>query len=56
MKLPYGTADFHKIRTQGYFYVDKTRYLEQLEQRAEKAEEKTERLEAKLRELGVFPG
>lgn len=31
MKLPYGTANFAKIREQGYFYVDKTRYIEVLE-------------------------
>jgi len=35
MKLPYGTADFRKIRTEGYFYVDKTRYIRLLEERAE---------------------
>ena len=31
MKLPYGNANFESLRTEGYFYVDKTRYLEQLE-------------------------
>lgn len=31
MKLPYGMADFQRIRTEGYYYVDKTRYLEILE-------------------------
>ncbi len=31
MKFPYGTSDFAKIRTEGYFYVDKTRYIEVLE-------------------------
>ncbi len=31
MKLPYGTANFETIRTEDYFYVDKTRYIEQLE-------------------------
>lgn len=31
MKLPYGEANFEKIRTEGYFYVDKTRYIELLE-------------------------
>ncbi len=31
MKLIYGEANFHKIRTGGYWYVDKTRYLELLE-------------------------
>ena len=35
MKLPYGNANFEKIRTEGYFYVDKTRYIELLEQRPE---------------------
>ena len=35
MKLPYGHANFEKIRTERYFYVDKTRYLEMLEQRPE---------------------
>lgn len=28
MKLPYGIANFETIRTEGCFYVDKTRYLE----------------------------
>ena len=31
MKFPYGIANFEKIRSEGYFYVDKTRYIEQLE-------------------------
>ena len=31
MKLPYGIANFEKIRTEDYFYVDKTRYIEILE-------------------------
>ena len=31
MKLPYGQANFATIRTEGYYYVDKTRYLEVLE-------------------------
>lgn len=35
MKLPYGIANFEKIRTEGYFYVDKTRYIELLEERPE---------------------
>ena len=35
MKLPYGNAKFEKIRTEGYWYADKTRYIELLEQRPE---------------------
>ena len=31
MKLPYGEASFEKIRTKGYYYIDKTRYIERLE-------------------------
>lgn len=31
MKFPYGNANFEKIRTEGYFYVDKTQYIEVLE-------------------------
>jgi hypothetical protein len=31
LKLPYGIADFHKLRTKHFFYVDKTRYIEKLE-------------------------
>lgn len=37
MKLPYGIANFEALRTEGYFYVDKTPYLERLEQRPEKS-------------------
>ena len=29
-KLPVGLQDFRKLRTQGYLYVDKTRYLYEL--------------------------
>ena len=32
MKVPYGEADFYKIRTSGYIYIDKTNYLEKLEE------------------------
>ena len=31
MKRPYGEASFEKIRTKGYYYIDKTRYIELLE-------------------------
>lgn len=31
MKLPYGIANFETIRTENYFYVDKTQYIEYLE-------------------------
>ncbi len=31
MKLMYGEANFHTLRTEGAFYVDKTRYIELLE-------------------------
>lgn len=30
-KLPYGESDFQKLREQGFVYVDKTKYIEQLE-------------------------
>jgi hypothetical protein len=31
LKLPYGISDFNDIRTEHFFYVDKTRYIEKLE-------------------------
>ncbi len=36
MKLPYGLSNFAELRTEGYYYVDKTRYIELLEAAAEK--------------------
>ena len=33
LKIPYGIADFKRIRTEGWYYVDKTMYLAQLEER-----------------------
>ena len=33
LKIPYGIADFKRIRNEGWYYVDKTRYLAQLEGR-----------------------
>ncbi|AZR74763.1 AAA family ATPase [Anoxybacter fermentans] len=32
LKLPYGISDFEVIRKEGYLYVDKTKYIEQLEE------------------------
>lgn len=32
LKVPYGEVDFKKIRTEGYIYIDKTMYIEKLEQ------------------------
>ena len=32
MKLPYGISDFNKLRTDRFLYVDKTAYIEKLEQ------------------------
>ncbi|MEA3642955.1 MAG: AAA family ATPase, partial [Lamprobacter sp.] len=31
MKFPYGTADFHKIITDGYYYADRTERIRTLE-------------------------
>lgn len=36
LKLPYGLSNFKEIRTEGYYYVDKTRYIELLESLPEK--------------------
>ncbi len=32
MKIPYGLSNFKDILTEGYLYIDKTRYIEKLEQ------------------------
>ena len=32
MKVPYGEVDFKAIRTEGYIYIDKTMYIDKLEQ------------------------
>ena len=34
-KLPYGISNYEKIIEDGYYYVDKTKYIEQLENLAE---------------------
>ncbi len=31
LKIPYGKSDYRKIKEEGYYYVDKTMYLEKLE-------------------------
>ena len=33
LKMPYGIADFKRIRNEGWYYVDKTEYLAKLEER-----------------------
>jgi hypothetical protein len=33
LKIPYGVTDFKRVRTEGYYYVDKTRYLARMEAR-----------------------
>jgi hypothetical protein len=30
-RLPYGNSNFEKVITEGYVYIDKTRYIEELE-------------------------
>ncbi|GHT18270.1 hypothetical protein AGMMS4957_00200 [Bacteroidia bacterium] len=35
-RLPYGNSDFRSIRTENYAYVDKTRYIEMLENESNK--------------------
>ena len=35
-KIPYGLSDYRKIIEEGYYYVDKTKYLEKLETKADK--------------------
>ena len=32
MKVPYGMADFKEVRENGYIYIDKTKYIEKLEE------------------------
>ena len=34
-KLPYGVSDYEKIIEKNYYYVDKTKYIEKLENLAE---------------------
>ena len=33
LKIPYGISDFRRIRNEGFYYVDKTRFLAQMEER-----------------------
>ena len=33
LKIPYGVSDFRRIRNEGFYYVDKTRYLALMEER-----------------------
>ncbi|MDR3245480.1 MAG: AAA family ATPase, partial [Prevotellaceae bacterium] len=35
-RLPYGNCDFESIRTENYIYIDKTRYIEMLENEGNK--------------------
>ena len=35
-KLPYGISNYEEIVNDGYFYVDKTMYIEKMENLAEK--------------------
>ena len=30
-KIPYGLADFKRIKTENYYFVDKTKFIENLE-------------------------
>ena len=32
MKLPVGISDFHKLRQNEYYYVDKTHFIPQIEE------------------------
>ena len=31
LKIPYGISDYRKLKEEGYYYIDKTMYLEKLE-------------------------
>jgi len=33
-KIPYGLSDFKRIQTENYYYIDKTKYIEELEEEA----------------------
>ncbi len=35
MKIPYGVADFERMRTGGYAYVDRTAYIREIEELAD---------------------
>ena len=35
LKIPYGISDYKKLKEQGFYYVDKTNYLEKLENAGE---------------------
>ncbi|MBL0708240.1 MAG: AAA family ATPase [Sulfurimonas sp.] len=30
-KLPYGLSDFKRVKTENYYYIDKTKYIQKLE-------------------------
>ncbi|CAA6819488.1 MAG: Unknown protein [uncultured Sulfurovum sp.] len=34
-KLPYGLSDFRRIRIEDYYYIDKTKFIEQIEEEAD---------------------
>ncbi|CAA6813887.1 MAG: Unknown protein [uncultured Sulfurovum sp.] len=34
-KLPYGLSDFRRVRTEDYYYIDKTKFIEKIEQEAD---------------------
>jgi hypothetical protein len=36
-KLPYGSTDFKKIRSDNFVYIDKTRFIELLEDESNKS-------------------
>ena len=33
LRIPYGVSDFRRIRNEGFYYIDKTRYLARMEER-----------------------
>jgi len=34
-KIPYGLSDFKRVRTQNYYYIDKTPFIAKIEEDAE---------------------
>ncbi len=33
LRIPYGVSDFRRIRNEGFYYIDKPRYLARMEER-----------------------
>ena len=54
LKMPYGISNYEEPITENYYYVDKTKYIEKLENLSDKLEDKQKEARKQIERYSQF--